>query len=42
MRNYRRFGTFTVTCEDAEEYLYAFSTRRRVYKFQDIRVNRYI
>jgi hypothetical protein len=40
--NYQRFGTFTVTVEDAKEYLYSFSTRRRVYKFQDIKVNLYI
>ena len=39
---YRKFGTFTVTTEDAKEYLYSFSTRRRVYKFQDIKVNLYI
>ena len=39
---YHQFGTFTVTTEDAKEYLYSFSTRRRVYKFQDIKVNLYI
>ena len=39
---YQKFGTFTVTTEDAKEYLYSFSTRRRVYKFQDIKVNLYI
>ena len=39
---YRKFGSFTVTTEDAKEYLYSFSTRRRVYKFQDIKVNLYI
>ncbi len=39
---YRKFGTFTVTTEDAKEYLYSFSARRRVYKFQDIKVNPYI
>jgi hypothetical protein len=39
---YHKFGTFTVTTEDAKEYLYSFSTRRRVYKFQDIKVNLYI
>ena len=42
VRNYQRFGTFTVTVEDAKEYLYSFSTSRRVYKFQDIKVNLYI
>ncbi len=31
-----------MTIEDAKEYLYAFSTRRRVHKFQDIKVNLYI
>jgi hypothetical protein len=36
---YQKFGTFTVTTEDAKEYLYSFSTRRRVYKFQDIKVS---
>ena len=39
---YHKFGTFTVTTEDAKEYLYSFSTRRRVYKFQDIKVKFYI
>ena len=39
---YRKFGTFTVTTEDAKVYLYSFSTRRRVYKFQDIKVNLYL
>ena len=42
LRNYQKFRTFTVTVEDAKEYLYSFSTRRRVYKFQDIKVNLYI
>jgi len=39
---YRKFRIFTVTTEDAKEYLYSFSTRRRVYRFQDITVNLYI
>ena len=39
---FRKFGTFTVTTEDAKEYLYSFSTRRRVYKFQDFQEKRYI
>ena len=42
LRNYQKFGTFTVTVEDAKEYLYSFSARRRVYKFHDIKVNLYI
>ncbi len=32
---------FTLTAEDAKEYLYSFSTRR-VYNFHDIQVNLYI
>ena len=42
LRNHQRFGTFTVTIEDAKEYLYSFSTTRRAHKFQDIKVNLYI
>lgn len=42
LRNYQKFGTFTVTVEDAKEYLYSFSTTRRVHKFQEIKVNLYI
>jgi hypothetical protein len=34
---YHKFGTFTVTTEDAKEYLYSFSTRRRVYKVRTSR-----
>ena len=39
---YRKFGTVTVTTEDAKEYLYSLSARRRVYKFRSITVNLYI
>ena len=35
---YRKVGIFTVE----KEYRYSFSTRRRGYKFQDIKVNLYI
>ena len=42
LRNYRKFGTFTVTCEDAKEYAYSFIKKRRVHKWTDIRVNLYI
>ena len=39
---YQKFGTFTVTTEDAKAYLCSFSTRRHVYKVRDITVNLYI
>ena len=39
---YRKIGTFTVTTEDAKAHLSSFSTKRRVYKRNDIRVNLYI
>ena len=39
---YQKFGTFVVTCEDAKAYMYRFSTKRRVHKWTDIRVNLYI
>lgn len=42
LRNDRKFGTFTVTCEDVKADMYALSTRRRVHKWTDIRVNLYI
>ena len=40
--SYQKFGTFVVTCEDAKAYMYRFSTKRRVHKWTDIRVNLYI
>lgn len=42
LRNYREFGTFTVMAEDMKEHLYSLSACRRVYKFQNIKVNLYI
>ena len=39
---YQKFGPFAVATEDTKEYLYSFSTHRRVHKFQDIKVNLYI
>ena len=42
LRVCQKLEIFTVTTEDAKEYLYSFSTRRRVYKFQDVKVNLYI
>ena len=40
--NYRLFGSFTVTVEDAKEYLYSFSKTRRVHRFPSFKVNLYI
>ena len=42
LRVCQKLEIFTVTTEDAKEYLYSFSTRRRVYKFRDVKVNLYI
>ena len=39
---YHKFGTFTVTTEDAKEYLYSISKTRRVHRFQSFEVNLYI
>ena len=39
---YQKFGSFTVTTEDAKAYLYGMSNKRRVHKRKDIRVNLYI
>ena len=40
--NYQLFGSFTVTIEDAKEYLYSISKTRRVHRFQSFKVNLYI
>ena len=42
LRNYRKFASLTVTCEDAKEYMYSLSSKRRVHKWTDIQVNLYI
>ena len=42
LRNYRKFASLTVTCEDAKAYMYSLSSKRRVHKWTDIRVNLYI
>jgi len=42
LSDYQLFGSFTVTIEDAEEYLYSFSKTRRVHRFQSFKVNLYI
>lgn len=36
---HRMFVNVTVTIEDGKMYLYSITTRRRVYKFQDIKVS---
>ena len=42
IRNYRKLASLTVTCEDAKAYMYSLSSKRRVHKWTDIRVNLYI
>ena len=42
LRNYRKFASLTVTCEDAKAYMYSLSSKRRVHKWTDIQVNLYI
>jgi hypothetical protein len=42
LSDYQLFGSFTVTIEDAKEYLYSFSKTRRVHRFQSFQVNLYI
>ena len=39
---YQHFASFTLTLEDAQKYLYSFSTRKRVLGWKDIEVNLYI
>ena len=42
LSDYQLFGSFTVTAQDAKEYLYSFSKTRRVHRFQSFKVNLYI
>ena len=42
LSDYQLFGSFTVTIEDAKEYLYSISKTRRVHRFQNFKVNLYI
>ena len=42
LSDYQLFGSFTVTVEDAKEYLYSFSKTRRVHRFQSFKINLYI
>ena len=37
-----KIASFTLTIKDAKEYLYSFSTRRRVYNWQDLNVSVWI
>ena len=37
-----KIASFTLTIKDAKEYLYSFSTRRRVYNWKDINVSVWI
>ena len=39
---YTYIGGFTLTQEDAKAYLYADSTKRRVHKWKDVKVNVFI
>ena len=42
LSDYQLFGSFTVTAQDAKEYLYSISKTRRVHRFQNFKVNLYI
>ena len=37
-----KIGAFTLTIDDAKKYIYSFSTRRRVYKWADLKVSVWI
>ena len=37
-----KIGAFTLTIDDAKKYIYSFSTRRRVYKWVDLKVSVWI
>ena len=37
-----KIGAFTLTINDAKKYIYSFSTRRRVYKWSDLKVSVWI
>ena len=37
-----KFAEFTLTIDDAKEYVYSLSTSRRVYNWNDIKVSLYI
>ena len=40
--SFLQFAEFTLTIDDAKEYVYSLSTKRRVYNWHDIRVRLYI
>ena len=37
-----KIGAFTLTIDDAKKYIYSFSTRRRAYKWVDLKVSVWI
>ena len=42
IRKYTQIGYFTLDLDDAKEYLYAKSTKRRILSWRDIHVNVFI
>jgi len=42
MENFFKFAQFTLTLEDAQEYVYSISPTKRVRGWRDIEVNLYI
>ena len=42
IRKYTQIGYFTLNLDDAKEYLYAKSTKRRILSWRDIHVNVFI
>ena len=40
--DFTKFAEFTLTVDDAKEYIYSLSTKRRVYNWNDIEVRLYI
>ena len=42
IREYTQVGYFTLNLDDAKEYLYAKSTKRRILSWRDIHVNVFI
>jgi len=42
LSDYQLFGRFTVTVEDANEYLHSISKTRHMHRFQSFQANLYI
>ena len=40
--DFTKFAEFTLTVDDAKEYIYSLSTKHRVYNWNDIEVRLYI